>query len=109
MSKSAADAIRTSTKRRTSTMKKLRAIADILAVNCSDGKAKDALKGLASKFKYSDPVSPDSVIEIDEEMETKLSECSVALDSNDYDLVLKKCKEVSMLLEKRNRFALLGK
>ena len=59
-------------------------------------------KKLAEKFRYSDPVSSDATIEIEDEIATKIAESAESIRSNDIEKSLEYCDILTRLLSTRN-------
>ena len=75
-----------------------------LLVNTSDNELLGKRLGeLVEKIKYSDPMSDDSLISIENEIEGSVAKISEAIKDDDIDLAMKKCNELHILLEERNQ------
>ena len=87
----------------TSCMVTLRSLVYPLVSHCEDAGAKKALTDLAEEFRYSDPVSDDSLKTIESELEMSVSELQMIVASNSENQIVHSCIKVSSLLAERNR------
>jgi hypothetical protein len=92
-----------------SCMTTLRSIVYPLADMCSDENAKKALQDLADEFRYSDPVSSESLKDIESELENQVGELQLAVTEGKAENILSLCKKIKITLTERNRLCKLGK
>lgn len=88
-------------------MQKLQAQAKVIADLDSD--LSPELKKLADAFRFSDPVSSDMTIDIEERLAKCLAELQIAVSSKDVDTVSSLCQQAEMMLTERNQLCKLGK
>lgn len=93
----------------TSCITALRSIIYPLADMCDDENAKKALSDLADEFKYSDPVSSDSLRDIESELEESAAKLQAKVNENNVTEIPALCKKVNTLLAERNRLCKLNK
>ncbi len=93
----------------TACMDALRSIVYPLASQVEDAESKKLLSDLADSFRYSDPVSSDSIKDIEAELENQVSELQSAVMQEMTDEIKKICKKVNVTLTERNRLCKLGK
>jgi len=74
-----------------------------------DGEAGQALNKLSDELRFSDPVSSDSVQEIEAELAKCLDTLQQAVVDGDSDAVLTLCRKASLTLAERNRLCKLNK
>lgn len=68
-----------------------------------------AIKALAEEFRYSDPVSNDSLVLAEAELAAVVEELQTACIEGNDDVVAKLCRKASTLLAERNRLCKLNK
>ncbi|NLE83491.1 MAG: hypothetical protein GX603_03145 [Chloroflexi bacterium] len=85
--------------RKVSTIKGLQVDVELIAEAQTDAAAKEALKTLADKLKYSDPMSNESLASIEEEISVKISALKIQPTIDIPVLV----KQIEMLLLERNK------
>lgn len=93
----------------TSCMTALRSVIFSMADVCDDENAKKALRDLSDEFKYSDPVSSDSLRDIESELEEGVAKLQAEVNENSVSEIPVLCKKVNDLLAERNRLCKLNK
>lgn len=93
----------------TSCMSTLRSIVYPLASQCNDQTAINALKKLADEFRYSDPVSSDSLKPVEQELEGLVEKLQMAVSTGKTDEIIRLCNDISRVLSERNRLCKLNK
>lgn len=68
-----------------------------------------AIKALAEEFRYSDPVSSDTIADAEADLAAAVDELQVAYIDGDSEAVAKLCRKTSALLAERNRLCKLNK
>lgn len=68
-----------------------------------------AIKNLAEEFRYSDPVSNDSIADAEADLVAVVDELQAAVVEGDNAVVAKLCRKTSELLAERNRLCKLSK
>ena len=90
-------------------MRMLQSKAASLRDQCDDAGAKEALAKMAEAFRYSDPVSSDETIAIEEDLANYVDELQTALAEGDYANVAALCARISPLLAERNQMCKANK
>ena len=90
-------------------MSTLRSIVYPLPAQCNDPIASDALKKLSDEFKYSDPVSSESLGPVEQELEGLVEKLQMAVSSGNSDEIRRLSNETSRVLAERNRLCKLNK
>ena len=68
-----------------------------------------AIKSLAEEFRYSDPVSNDSIADVEADLAAVVDELQAAVVDEDAAAVAKLCRRASATLAERNRLCKLHK
>jgi hypothetical protein len=76
---------------------------------CSDENAKKVLQDVADEFRYSDPVSSESLKDIENELENQVGELQLAVTEENAENIITLCKKIKITLTERNRLCKLGK
>jgi len=84
--------------RKISAIKGLQADVELIAETQSDAAAKEALEALADKLKYSDPMSDDSLVPIEDNISAKITSLKTQPTAD----ILNSVKQIEMLLLERN-------
>lgn len=112
----AADTMRDEIERQDTELKKnaetMRALQSKVAAIAGQGvgmSAEKELKKLAEEFRFSDPVSTESLGEIENELCTSIDLLQQAVIDGDNDNTVVICRKVSLALAERNRLCKLGK
>lgn len=77
--------------------------ASSLCDQCDDAGAKEALTKLADAFRYSDPVSSNETIAIEDDLASYVDELQTALTEGDYANVTALCARIAPRLAERNQ------
>lgn len=77
-------------------------ISDILDA-CKDEKTREPLQNLATKFKYSDPVSIEETKEIESEITKELKALKTSVSGKNTEATLVQIEKIVNLLNSRNR------
>lgn len=96
-------------KKNTSTMLSLRSKAGTLPGLTDSSDMKKALTDLSESFRFSDPVSSDALVEIEQDLASLLDELQKALLEKDSASAETLCKQTEMKLVERNRLCKLNK
>lgn len=80
----------------------------LIEVECLNGKTDDAvlnkqLSALADTVKYSDPMSNETLIPLENRTEAKVTELGMAIDNNDIETAKTHCKTIEQLIAERNK------
>ncbi|MGN1127230.1 MAG: hypothetical protein ACI4RI_07290, partial [Ruminococcus sp.] len=89
-------------------MRNLQSKMNLLVSQCSNAEIKAEVKSLAEEIKYSDPVSSDSLKDIEREMYFYIEELQKAVVENDGNAI-ELCKKAKAVLAERNRLCKLNK
>lgn len=82
---------------------------ETFAEGCSDAETKEALKALAEKIRYSDPMTVAAVEDVNRSIQGKLEELREQLDAEDYENGRKSCRALERLYAERNRKLAISK
>lgn len=82
-------------------IKALQSEIEVLADRSGNENVKKSLKSLADAFKFSDPMSSETLYSIESSIENKVKNLKT-LDLNSEDIILKTVNELKQLLEERN-------
>lgn len=99
----------TQLKKDVATMRALQSKAAALPARCENAAARVALEKLADEFRYSDPVSAPTLVEMENNLTAALDELETAVVDSDNTAVLDFCKKISAALAERNRLCKLNK
>lgn len=112
----ATDAIRDEVERQDVKLKKdiarmraLQSKAASLVDQCTDATAKAALEQLSDALRYSDPVSSDATIALEDDLASYTDELQSVLAERDYENVIALCSKIASLLAQRNQLCKSGK
>ena len=89
-------------------MRNLQSKMNMLVSQCNNAEIKTAVKSLAEDIKYSDPVSSDSLKDIERELYFYIEELQKAVVENDANAI-ELCKKTKSVLAERNRLCKLNK
>ena len=92
-------------KKDVSLMRSLQSKVNQLAVQSENAE----IKALADEFRYSDPVSSDTIDDAEADLTAVVDELQVAYVDGDSEAVMKLCRKASALLAERNRLCKLNK
>ena len=93
----------------TECMQNLRSIVYPLSGQIEDAECSEMLKKLAEEFKYSDPVSSDSIKDIEQELTALVNELQKAVIDADVEAIKVLCQKIKVTLIERNRICKLNK
>lgn len=93
----------------TECMQTLRSIVYPLSGQIEDAECSELLKKMAEEFKYSDPVSSDSIKDIEKELTTLVEELQKAVVDGDIEAIRLFSHKISVTLTERNRLCKLNK
>ena len=99
----------TQQKKDVATIRALQSKAAALPARCENAAARVALEKLADEFRYSDPVSAPTLVEMENNLTAALDELETAVVDSDNTAVLDFCKKISAALAERNRLCKLNK
>ena len=92
-------------KRNVSLMRSLQSKVNQLASQSDDS----AMKALAEEFRYSDPVSNESIADAEADLVAAVNELQASYVDGDKDAIAQLCRKTSALLAERNRLCKLNK
>lgn len=84
-------------------IKFLRTDAEMLVEKCSDPVTKEECRKLAEAIRNSDPMSNESLFELEKDLALTISECDRAVAAQDFSAVQDLCVKAKMLLSERSR------
>ena len=90
-------------------MRALQSKTASVAAQCQDAPLKKVLTSLAEQFRFSDPVSSDALIDIEENLTGLVEELGNAVLDKDFEAARTLCAKASTLLADRNRMCKLNK
>lgn len=96
-------------KKNVGNMRELQSLSSALVGQCSDEELKAMLTKLADEFRYSDPVSSEKTLELEEDMKVQLGDIQQALVEGDSDGAKKLCGKLMECLAERNRVCSVSK
>lgn len=91
------------------TMRALQSKAVFVASQCEDAETKKALDAFAEALRFSDPVSSDALVDIEENLTGLVEELGNAVLDKDFEAARSLCAKASTLLADRNRMCKLNK
>ena len=91
------------------TMRALQSKAVFVAGQCEDAETKKALDAFAEALRFSDPVSSDALVDIEENLTGLVEELGNAVLDKDFEAARTLCAKASTLLADRNRMCKLNK
>ncbi len=92
-------------KKNVTLMRTLQSKVNQMAAQCED----KAIKALAEEFRYSDPVSGDTLAEIERDLSAVVDELQSAVVDGDAGATAQLCRKASAVLAERNRLCKLNK
>lgn len=98
-----------SLKRDVSNMREMQSLSATLVTQCSETDLKKTLVKISDEFRFSDPVSSESTMELEEDMHNQLENIQQALVDGDFIGAKKLCGELSGSLAERNRICSISK
>ena len=96
-------------KKNVGNMRELQSLSSALVGQCGDEALKPMLQKLADEFRYSDPVSSEKTLELEEDMKVQLGDIQQALVEGDSDGAKKLCGKLMGSLAERNRICSVSK
>ena len=99
----------TALKKNVGNMRELQSLSAALVGQCADASLRPTLQKLADEFRYSDPVSSEKTLELEEDMKVQLGDIQQALVEGDSDGAKKLCGKLMGSLAERNRVCSVSK
>ncbi len=84
-------------------LKLLRVDAEMLVSNCDDNEHKKIFENFAENVRNSDPISHESLFELEKQLSLAISNCNDAIVCKDYELAITFCNKAQRLLDERNK------
>ena len=103
LAKATIDDVHTRVADKTRFIKLLRADVEMLVEKCTDPGLKPKLGALAEAVRYSDPMSDESLFELEKELALTVSNCDQAITDARYEEAAQLCEKASLLLKERNK------
>jgi hypothetical protein len=75
---------------------------DSYADRCKNTEIKKKMEKLAEEFKYSDPVSNEELVEIENDIKSELGELDTELSKGNKEILIEKIDKIERLLSRRN-------
>ncbi len=89
--------------KKTQYFKLLRIDAEMLVSNCDDDNTKKVFETFAENVRNSDPMSHESISELEEQILVAIKNCNNAILTHDYESAVDICKKTQKLLDERNQ------
>lgn len=89
-------------KQKTFTFKMLNADAQMLVELCTDEEAKKVFAKFAEEIRYSDPVSSEYLVPLEQDIQSNIMNAKIALSEGNIEEALKICNRATLLLRERN-------
>lgn len=102
ISKKTIDEVHTKVERKTQTMQLLRVDAEMLVRKCTDPDAKKVFEAFSEKLRYSDPVSHDAVVYLENRLKTMIAEAGEKLANGEITEAMDICRAAEDALAERN-------
>lgn len=93
----------------TKNIKKLRIISESIVGICSNDELKRILNDISERLRYSDPVSSEATIEMENSFFSQFDVIKQAVENNDIDKARDMCSTLVSKIEERNRICKLSK
>ena len=103
LSKQTIQEIKTNVDDKTRYIKLLRADTEMLASKCQNPVLKEECKKFAEAVRYSDPMSNESLFELEKELALAVSDCDHAIGQQNDEEALELLKKANLLLQERNK------
>lgn len=103
LAKETIDDIHTKVGNKTEFWKLLRVDADMLMEKCSNAELKTQLGEFSEAVRYSDPMSSDTLRDLEKEIASTVSDCDNAVTRGDVEQAEALCKKAKLLLVERNK------
>ena len=96
-------------KKNVSTMRELQSMAASMVGQCGDEEMKSIVKKIADELRFSDPVSSEATVELEDEMRSQLADIQQAIVEGDKDGAKTLCQKLLNNLTERNRICSVNK
>lgn len=96
-------------RRNVANMRELQSLSRALVGQCPEGELKTTVEKLADEFRYSDPVSSEKTVEMEEDMRSQLGDIQQAIAEGDEDGAKEMCGKLAGCLTERNRVCAVSK
>lgn len=103
LTKEAINDVHTKVSDKTRFIKLLRADAEMLVEKCSDPETREECRKLAEAIRYSDPMSSETLFELEKDLAFTVSECDRAVAAKDYAAARALCAKAMLQLAERNK------
>ena len=90
-------------------MRSLQSKLNQMATRCDSEEIRSDVYKLAEEFRFSDPVSNNTLVDVERDLSAAIEELQAALIERDNSSVKSLCKKVSGILAERNRLCKLNK
>lgn len=102
ISKKTIDEVHDKVERKTQTMQLLRVDAEMLVRKCADPDAKKVFEAFSEKVRYSDPVSHDAVVYLENRLKAMIAEAGQKLENGEITEAMDICRAAEDALAERN-------
>ena len=96
-------------KKNVANMRELQSLSATMVSHCANEELRVTLQKLADEFRFSDPVSSEETLEMEEDMHSQLGNIQQALVDGDTDGAKKMCTKLMGSLVERNRICSVSK
>ena len=96
-------------KKDVSRMRELQSLAASMLAQCTDEDMKQTVKKIADELRFSDPVSSNATVELEEELKNQMADIQQAVADGDASSAKMLCEKLLSSLAERNRICSISK
>ena len=96
-------------KKDVSRMRELQSLASSMLAQCMDEDIKQTVKKIADELRFSDPVSSNATVELEEELKNQMADIQQAVADGDASSAKMLCEKLLSSLAERNRICSISK
>ena len=96
-------------KKDVSRMRELQSLATSMLAQCTDENMKQTVKKIADELRFSDPVSSNATVELEEELKNQMADIQQAVADGDASSAKMLCEKLLSSLAERNRICSISK
>ena len=96
-------------KKDVSRMRELQSMAASMLAQCTDENMKQTVKKIADELRFSDPVSSNATVELEEELKNQMADIQQAVADGDASSAKMLCEKLLSSLAERNRICSISK
>lgn len=90
-------------------LKSVRADVEILFEGCTEPELKNRLRKLLETIRYSDPMTNDAIVDVEERIQQKVLELRIYCENSEVEEAKKTCSALELLYVERNKKLLISK